>query len=160
MSSDPADLPLDELDEAILQQVRDVSDIVDPPPPDLDDRALFAIGLEAMEFEVARLQEDVTAAGARVSANTRAVTFEADSLTIMATISAVGEGHSRIEGWLAPPGPRRVDLRSTGHDGPSRRVFAEPSGRFVFERVPSGVTQFVVRVEPHGLMVVTSLLLL
>jgi hypothetical protein len=161
MSSDPGDLPLDELDEAILDQVRAVSDLVHPPPRDLDDRVLFAIGLETMDFEVSRLHEDIiAAAGDRAGDQSRAVTFEADSLTIMATISAAGDTHHRIEGWLAPPGPRQVDLRSAGHGGQTQRVVAEPSGRFVFERVPSGLAQFVVRAEPDGRTVVTSSLLL
>ena len=157
MSSDPADAPLDDLDEIILGQLREATDIVDPPPPDLDERVRFAIGLENMDFELSRLQEDVTAAaGARADDQTRAVTFEADGLTIMATIASVDEGHHRIEGWLAPPGPRLVELRSAGHGSWSRSVVVEPSGRFVFERVPAGLAQFVVRREPDDRPVVTT----
>jgi hypothetical protein len=157
VNSDPADAPLDDLDDVILRQLQEIGDIVDPSPPDLDERVLFAIGLETLDFEVSRLQEDVVSVtGARADDRTRAVTFEADSLTIMATISPVDDRHHRIEGWLAPPGPRQVELRSTGGDHRSQQVVAEHSGRFVFERVPAGLAQFVVRLEPRGRAVVTS----
>lgn len=155
MSSDPADAPLDELDDLILGQVREVTGIVDPSPPDLDERVLFAIGLESVDFEVSRLMEDLTsAAGARADDETRMVTFEADSLTIMATISPADDHHRRIEGWLAPPGSRQVELRSSGLD--DQQVVAEPGGRFLFELVPVGLVQFVVRLESSGRMVVTT----
>lgn len=157
MNNDPADMPLDDLDDLILEQLREVTDVVDPPPPSLDEQVRFTIALETVDFEVSRLQEDVTsAAGARSDDETRAVTFEAESLTIMATISPFDDRHHRIEGWLAPPGTRQVELRSTGFDSRSQQVLTEPSGRFVFERVPAGLAQFIVRLEPSGRAVVTS----
>jgi hypothetical protein len=156
MSGDPANQPLDDIDDLILEQLRDATDLADPPPPDLDARVRFAIDLDDVEFEVSRLQEDVTAAaGARADGRTRAVTFESDSLTIMATISPVDDRHHRIEGWLAPAGSHPVELRSTGGTAP-RHAVAEPNGRFVFERVPPGLVRFVVRLDPRGRAVVTS----
>ncbi|HWM02445.1 MAG TPA: hypothetical protein VNP92_08915 [Actinophytocola sp.] len=161
MSTDPANQPLDEVDEAILDQVRAATDAQDPPPADLNERVWFAIRLADKDFEVSRLFEDVAAgAGARAGEGGRAVTFESDSLTIMATVFPGESGNLRVEGWLAPPGTHPVELRSAEGGPASRRVVAEANGRFLFDDVPTGLTQLVVHVAPPGRPVVTTPLLL
>lgn len=158
---DPAILPLDALDEAILRQVQDMTNLVDPPPADLDDRVRFAIRLANPNIEVSRLFEDVMAdAGARAVERVRAVTFESDRLTIMATVSDAADDLLRVEGWLAPAARLRVELRvaEPGHDGRSREAESEDSGRFVFEEVAHGLVQFVV--HAGAVLVVTPPLLL
>lgn len=150
---DDAAQRLDELDLAILDQVRAVQQALDPPPEDLDTRARFAVRLAGLDIEIARLFEDVVAgAGARSAEPVRTVTFEAASMTIMVTVTA-REGGSRVEGWLAPPGPHRVELR-TADPGDARHVVADEHGRFVFEDVARGLTQVAV-LRASGTTVVT-----
>jgi len=146
--TDAADGPLDEIDAAILDQVRSAYAVADPPPPDLDDRVRFAIALESVDVEVARLQEDVLAgSGARSGERTRTITFDAHSLTILISILDTAEGHVRLDGWLAPPAAHRVELRLgavPGAEVVSRQVTADELGRFVFVDVGRGLAQLVV----------------
>ena len=140
-TDDPAQ-PLDELDLSILDQVRAMHQAADPPPADLDVRSRFAIRLTDVDVEISRLYEDVLAgAGARAADPARTVTFEADSMTIMLTVTP-RTGGLRVEGWLAPPGPLPVELRTA--DGDARRVSADDDGRFVFDDVPPGLAKLAV----------------
>ncbi|MET0414855.1 MAG: hypothetical protein ABW022_02390 [Actinoplanes sp.] len=136
--------PLDDLDHEILARIaRD-----DPPPPDLDERVLFALALEDLDFEVARLSaEQFTGSGARASERTRTITFDADSRTVMITVVERTDDLVRIDGWLAPGAPLSVELRSPP-PALSRTVRADDSGRFVFDEVPHGLTQLLV--HPPG----------
>ncbi|NUT52734.1 MAG: hypothetical protein HOV94_36420 [Saccharothrix sp.] len=144
--------PLDELDLAILDQVRAAQEAFDPPPADLDDRSRFTIRLADVDIEVARLYEDVlVGAGARAAEPVRTVTFEAEHTTIMLTVAA-RVGGLRVEGWLAPAEPLRVELRTP--DRGSRHVLADDHGRFVFDEVTRGLVQLAV-LRPTGTTVVT-----
>ncbi|MCE6998447.1 hypothetical protein LZG04_27135 [Saccharothrix sp. S26] len=144
---------LDELDLAILDQVRAVQQALDPPPADLDTRSRFALRLADVDIEVARLYEDVLAgAGARSAEPVRTLTFESADVTIMLTV-AERAGELRVEGWLAPPGPLRVELRTDDPAG-TRHVVADDGGRFVFDGVTRGLAQLAVP-RPAGPTVVT-----
>src|SRR5262249_30417057 len=114
--SEPMDDPnglLDPLDDAILGQLRDAFADVDPPPADLNERSRFAIRLENVDIEVSRLFEDtLQGAGARAADRIRTITFEAETMTIMVTVVDPGTGALRLEGWLAPAAPLRVELRA------------------------------------------------
>lgn len=129
-------------DEAILEQIRELYDVLDPPPPDLDERVLFAVALESLDVEVARLREDLLeAAGARATERSRTITFDSASLTIMITIVRSGPDRVRLDGWLAPAARLRVELRSPVE---SHEVLADDTGRFVFDGVLPGLAQLVV----------------
>jgi hypothetical protein len=136
--------PLDDADAELFKALARVTDRVDPMPPGLVERIGFALSLAELEAEVARLQElDLTASGVRSEAGeqARTVTFTSQSLTTMITVEPIGDDRVRIDGWLAPAGPARVELRR-GAD--SRQVEADDDGRFVFADVPSGPVQLVV----------------
>jgi hypothetical protein len=141
--------PLDDVDEAILGQIRAAYELTDPPPADLDERVKFAVRLENADVELARLYENSLAGSSARSAEERIrkITFEGETLTIMVT--AVGAGVLRVEGWLAPPGSRRVELRIADPHGDLRgrthATTADDRGRFVFPEIPSGLAQFAVR---------------
>jgi hypothetical protein len=159
----------DDIDRAILGQLRDTYVLTDPPPAELDERVRFAIALENIDVEVARLQEDLLiGSGARGEDRTRTITFDCDSLTIMITIVEIGDDRVRLDGWLAPAARRRVELRvaeSSVDGGRSRVVTTEDTGRFVFDDVGHGLVQLLVRPvgqtddEPVPTVVTPSLLL-
>ena len=145
----------DEWDDAIIAQLREVHALVDAPPDDLADRALFALAVAGLGAEVARMQgEQLVGSGARGTERTRTVNFEADSLTILVTVSDALPGRVRIDGWLAPPGRHRVELRmlgaAPGAAVASRSVTADDAGRFAFPAIRHGLGQFVVHLGPDG----------
>jgi hypothetical protein len=179
----PAAEPLDHVDADILGHVARMHARLDPPPADLNERVRFAIAIENIDVEVARLAEEVLAgSGARGVERVRTITFESTSLTIMVTIADAGTPGVRLDGWLAPPGRRRVELRSGGHgassllagsaslagarsDVTSRSVVADDVGRFVFDDVGHGLIQLLVHPEAgdgvdHAATVVTPSLTL
>jgi hypothetical protein len=158
-----ADEPLDGADLAILNGIREIFDTADPMPADLPERIRFALALRGLEFEVARLsaEEDRPVVAARGTEQSRTITFDSDSLTIMIRVEPNGDGTARVDGWLAPPDRRTIELR-TADDTLS--AVADDRGRFVFTRVPRGRAQLVVRAEPGpagpGQAVVTPALIL
>jgi hypothetical protein len=145
------------VDQVILDQVRAVHELIDPPPADLNERSKFALRLENLDIEVCRLYEDTLAgAGARSVERIRTVTFESDSLTIMMTVAEQDDAGFRVEGWLAPPGPLEVELRL---DESRRRVVADGSGRFVFDEVGQGLAQLAVHRAGRATVVTAPLVL-
>lgn len=142
--TDPADLPLDDDDQAILDRLAAVHALLDPPPADLDERVMFAIALDDLDAEVARLSEQLTVGSGARGERTHTITFDADSRAVMVTIVARPDGLVRIDGWLAPAAAMRVELRLSGPPR-SRVVTADAAGRFVFDGVPHGIAQLLVR---------------
>ena len=148
--TDPADLPLDDVDQAILDRLAAVHTVLDPPPGDLDERVSFAIALEGLDAEVARLSEQqAVGSGARGTERTRTITFDAASRAMMITISDHEDGTVRIDGWLAPSAPLRVELRLP-EPAPIRAVTADAAGRFAFEGIPHGIAQLLVQPPEDG----------
>jgi hypothetical protein len=147
--TDFADLPLDSEDQEILHRLAAIYTRSDPPPADLDQRVLFAIALDDVDVEVARLSEDLlVGSGARGTERTRTITFDAESRTVMVTVVERQDGQVRLDGWLAPPAALEVELRILGSapDAPasSRIVAADAAGRFVFDQIPHGLAQLLV----------------
>ncbi len=133
--------PLDDLDQAILDGVADLFAAVDPIPDGLVERVRFALALEDIDAEVACMREELATA-ARGEERSRTITFDSDSLTIMVTVSPAPGDEVRLDGWLAPPGEHRVELRtSTGQ----LSTEADERGCFVLRHVPRGLAQLVVR---------------
>ena len=131
-------------DEVLLDDIRDLFEALDPVPPHLLDRIRLALALRDLEAELARLvspAEDVALA-ARGAEQTRIVTFDSDSLTIMIRVDTNPDGTARVDGWLAPPHPRPVEMKLTDS---SITVTADELGRFVFHTVPRGTAQLIVR---------------
>jgi hypothetical protein len=136
--------PLDSVDQDILDRIAAVHAAVDPPPPELDLLVRFALDLEQAEFELARRTGDVLAgSGARAVEQTRTITFEATGRTVMITLAERPDGLLRIDGWLAPAAPLRVELRFAEPMEP-RVESADEAGRFVFDETPRGLAQFVI----------------
>lgn len=157
------DDPLDETDLSILRGIRRLFQAADPMPADLPERIQFSLALPGLEYEVARLsaQEDQRMLAARGAEQSRTITFDSDSLTIMIRIDANSDGTARVDGWLAPPQRRTIDLKTTGD---TLLAVADDHGRFVFNRVPHGSAQLIVRAAQEaagdGQAVITPALML
>jgi hypothetical protein len=148
-------------DDQLLADLRDLWQAADPAPADLAERVLFTLQLEALQpadvdFELLRLCEAVEPVGARGHESARTLTFEGDSLTVMVTVSGPGAAPRRLDGWIAPAGELRVELR-TGRG--STETTADTGGRFAFTDVASGLVQLVLH-PPGGPPMVTPALTL
>jgi hypothetical protein len=139
-----ADGPLEEADLAILDSIREAFDAFDPMPADLPDRIRFRIALRDLEIEIARLtaEEDRPVLAARGEEQSRTITFDSDSLTIMIRIDSDKDGTARVDGWLAPAQSRTVEMKTTAG---SLTVQSDERGRFAFSQVPRGTAQLVVQ---------------
>ena len=120
-------------------------------PADLPERIRFSLALRDLEVEVARLaEEEQLAVAARGTELSRTVTFDSTSLTIMIRIDANQDGTARVDGWLAPPQRREIEMKTAAD---SLTTVSDEQGRFAFTRVPRGTAQLIVRpagTEPSG----------
>lgn len=145
--------PLDAHDDAVLTAVAELYAGADPVPADLVDRIRFAISLEDLDSEVMRLTGEVMVDAAMARSGpgevdeVRSITFDCASLSIMISVTVADDDTVRIDGWLAPPGPHRVEVRTVA--GPVSTV-ADEHGRFVAERIVRGLAQLVVRTAADG----------
>lgn len=137
---------IDAADHQALATLRRVYELGDPVPPSLLDRVKFAITLDDLEADVARLQRESLPelAGARGDEALRAqtVTFTSETLTTMVTITPLLGGGVRVDGWATPGAFLDVELR-IGEE--TRHTTADEDGRFVFEQVARGLAQLVMR---------------
>jgi hypothetical protein len=144
-AEDLAGAPLDASDAIVLSMIADLYSHIDPVPSDLVDRLQFSITLDALNAELAELQqlpEAALASRAEQSSIVKTLTFASDSVTTMVAISPDGPDRVRIDGWIAPGAGATVEL----HQGAlTRQVSADADGRFVFEDLAHGLTRFLVR---------------
>ena len=146
-----AGAPLDASDAKVLNMIAELYELLDPVPHDLVERLQFSITLDALNAELAELQQLPEAALAARSSEQASVvktlTFTSDSLTTMVAISPDGPDRVRIDGWIAPASAVTVEL----HQGSlARQVSADADGRFAFDEVAHGLTRFVVRAARPG----------
>jgi hypothetical protein len=140
--------PMDDTDLAILAGVRELYEELDPMAPDLLDRVQFALALEDVDVEVSRLSARYgVPAGVRGAEETRTITFDSDSLTIMFSVSPSGDSTVRLDGWLAPPAAHHVELRT---ESGAMQADADSDGRFAVDDVPHGLAQLVVHPVAEG----------
>lgn len=145
---------LDDTDTELLATMAGMYDSFDPVPDGLVERIGFTLTLADLEIELARLTAEIREpVGARGEERARTVTFSSDSLTVMVTMTPANHGGFRIDGWLAPGGSLRVELRT---DGGSREVLADGNGRFEFGAVPSGLVQLVLHPTPGAAVQLSS----
>lgn len=141
-----AEALIDEVDEANLRAVRRLYDQLDPMPPHLTERVRFAMSLEHLDAEVARLVDAESLAAVRsateAAEETRSIIFECAALSIMVAVSPAAAEQVRVDGWLSPEGEYRVELRTPQQQF---RTAADATGRFVVEEVPRGIFRLVIR---------------
>lgn len=135
---------MDEADLALLDQIADLYEALDPTPEMLPDLVLFGLRAIDLDAELARLVEsELTPAGsgARAVEHARRVTFSSEHLTVMIAVSDGSGDLLRLDGWCTPGGRLRVDLRAE-QGGLSTSCDAD--GRFVFDAVPRGMVQLTL----------------
>jgi hypothetical protein len=134
--------PIDEADEAVLDELAQLLTDIDPVPDELVARIQFSLALDEVYAEVAeltRVPADALAvrhdpgAGER----TESVTFSAERLTAMVTVTRAGD-ELRLDGWVAPAERFLVRVRMQDEH---RGVETDDGGRFVVEGLPEGFAQ-------------------
>lgn len=137
-----AEQELDAVDEELLHDIAALYADADPVPHGLTDRLTFALALDEVYAEVAQLTrmsvDTALVRGDATQTRAQTLTFSADSLTAMITLSTEGADQVRIDGWLTPPAAIEVRLRTTTA---TQVVVAETTGRFSFRAVPPGLAQ-------------------
>jgi len=133
-------------DERLLTMIRSMFESADPVPAGLVDRIRLSVALAGLngdlDSELARLTVHEAALARGAPEESRTITFDSSSLTIMIRIDPNADGTVRVDGWLAPPRPCRVEV--TMADGPIT-TDADADGRFAFLSVPRGTARIVVR---------------
>lgn len=137
--------PMDQRDLDVLGDLLDIYDRLDPMPGMLPEVVLFGLQIKDLDAEVARLVDSelslAGAAGTRSVEHAKRVTFSSDNLTVMISVQAQPDRGLRLDGWAAPGGRLRAELRT---DGETMTTECDETGRFVFESVPSGSVQLVL----------------
>jgi hypothetical protein len=133
-------------DGHLLTMIRSMFEAADPVPAGLADRIRLSVALAGLngdlDSELARLTVQEAALARGAPEESRTITFDSSSLTIMIRIDANSDGTVRVDGWLAPPQRRRVEMTMAG--GPVT-TDADADGRFAFLSVPRGTARIVVR---------------
>ncbi|HET7474456.1 MAG TPA: carboxypeptidase regulatory-like domain-containing protein [Dermatophilaceae bacterium] len=139
---------LDDVDVDILAELARIYQAADPMPDGLTDRLEFALALDEVYAEVAQLTrmsgDAALVRGETTQTRAQTLTFSADSLTAMITLSTDG-ATIRIDGWLTPAAPVLVNLRTTAR---TVSTVADATGRFAFDEVPAGLAQLTF--QPEG----------
>ncbi|WP_265520618.1 hypothetical protein [Oerskovia flava] len=140
------DEPLDEVDLRLLDDLARLTEIVDPVPAGLVDRALFAVTLAGLEAEVMELEyvraPATSVRGDAPPVEARTITFTSEAVTVMISLSPTDDGRIRIDGWAAPATSLRVELHRPGG---VTATTSDDDGRFVFDAVERGPASLVVR---------------
>jgi hypothetical protein len=133
-------------DDAILGRIRKLYRATDPVPPELFVRVRFAMDLDDIDREFARVCEDMMVSSAvRGPEHARTITFECDSLTVAITVTSNAANRIRLDGWLAPPAALRVELRSADV---RLQTMADDGGRFSFADLARGEIELAVLPSP------------
>lgn len=136
---------MDVRDLEILGSLVDLYDLLDPMPDMLPDVVLFGLQIADLDAEMARLVDSELnlsgTAGTRSVEHARRITFTSESLTVMISVEQQPDHLLRMDGWAAPGGQLRAELRT---DASVLTTSCDDTGRFVFESVPSGSVQLVL----------------
>lgn len=140
--------------DALLLELRELAQLLDPVPLEAIAAARSAIAWRTMDAELAELatQTSVDAQSAMVRGNAAPVllTFDAPELSVEVEILD-GPGGRRLLGQLVPPGAGTVHVR---HRDGSATVAADDVGRFSADDLPSGPIS--LRCEVGGRVVETD----
>ncbi|WP_166353960.1 hypothetical protein [Phytoactinopolyspora limicola] len=135
-------------DRALLADLRDAFQQLDPPPPHLLHAAHTSLDWMNADAILAELVADSAATGApalRAAAPPRVLTFDAEGTTLVVeivTVARVGEPAAgrRVIGQVLPAGDANVEIRTAY--GAAVQVRADGHGRFRATEVPAGPLAF------------------
>jgi hypothetical protein len=152
---DIAAQPLDDFDSTVLDTIAEVFRAADPVPAGLTEDIKFALTVQAMHAEVAELQRvGAESALARSEyTQTQTLTFSAEALSVMVTMSPIDADEVRVDGWVTGhDSPVRVEIRAG-----TRTITAEvdDDGRFTVDPAPRGLVRFVFLPEGDVRPVIT-----
>ncbi|MBM6403325.1 carboxypeptidase regulatory-like domain-containing protein [Phycicoccus sp. CSK15P-2] len=147
--------PLDDLDAAVLAELRGLHSDADPLPGDLLDRIKFTMSVAHLEAQVAEIVSESDLAPVRGTDYDRAdtVTFARDGLSVMVTIEHGESPRADVAGWVSESDVE-VELRERGR---TRTTSTDDDGRFTFTGVERGLASFVLRrrSEPDAPPIIT-----
>jgi hypothetical protein len=152
----PTGPPVEPDDATLLTAIAQVWQQVDPPPAGLAEGVLAAIAAEDLEFELLTLVEtDGALAGVRHSApedgpdaGAWMLEYEGPDVHIYVRLTRI-EDRTRLDGWVVPVRPLKVQLRADGQDEPLDSEIDE-FGRFEFPSVASGLSRLTFTDEERG----------
>lgn len=136
-------------DATTMDRLRSMWERLDPVPAGLAGRVGFALEVDALtsvdlDLELMRLvQEETSGAGTRGD-EVRTITFGSRSTTVMLALTDV-EGGFRVDGWVAPGGARRIEVRTAAG---SSHTASDSTGRFTLPFVAPGHFQLVIETDP------------
>jgi len=137
---------IDSTDGDVLHRIAALYSQLDPVPDSLVDRVQFGLTLDALHAEIADLQRSADLVGVRSEGapDVQTVTFTSANLTTMVTITVLSSERVRVDGWVVPGDGVAIELRQVGD---ALKTVSDADGRFVFESVPRGLAQFVLRTD-------------
>lgn len=122
----------------LLAELRKLTALIDPVPPESVAAARSAFAWRTMDAELAELTADTAfdsqLVGVRSTATPTMLTFDAPGLTVEVELLEVG-GHRRLMGQLVPPGPGLVEVR---HRAGAATVPVDEVGRFSADDIAAG----------------------
>lgn len=109
--------------------------------------AEVTVGSLDLDYELMLLIERSTElAGTRGTGTAYTLTFTADGLDLLVRAGG-GNGTSRLDGWIVPPGPVTVRASEVGGAERSWEVEVDARGRFEFAELPAGL--YRLWLTPH-----------
>lgn len=145
------DDPLDLADEALLADLRDLAEAVDPMPDDLTERVTFALAVRMLHAEAAAITQGAAlAVRTAVPSTTASIAFTGRTMELLVSASEEPDGSLRLDGWVTPTTVTvEVYAGAVGpiidQADPVARVEADDLGRFVLGRLRERRLMFVVR---------------
>jgi hypothetical protein len=135
-------------DEALLDAVAELYEVLDPPPDDLAEGVLARLEIENLDAELLTLVEfDKELAGVRSVTMLRApdevgtwsLEYLGPGFRVQVRISR-SQRQARLDGWVVPARPVTVHLTAMGRRGSGSADEAQvgESGRFEFPVTPMG----------------------
>ena len=140
--------PLDDLDRAVLDSLAEVFRAADPVPAGLSDDIKFAVAeLQRLGAESALARSEYT--------HTQTLTFSAETLSVMVTLSPIDADEVRVDGWVTGHDSAVViELRAAGG---TITAEVDEDGRFTIDPAPRGLVRFVFLPEGELRPVITPM---
>lgn len=133
------DEPMDDIDFAILDALRQTLTLADPVPPHLVDDIEFSLSLAAMNAEIALLSDELVGVRSPTAESADSVTFTSSTMTLMVVIGR-DDGQMRIDAWVSGGGIT-VELIQGAERSSS---VSDVNGRVSWFPVQPGLARFLI----------------